>query len=221
MLMQVRRKELISYGKRLVRGNLTKGTGGNLSSCDRNLDLMAVTPSGIDYFEIQPEQVVIMKVQTGEIVDGSAIPSSESNMHRIMYKYRQDLNAIIHTHATFASTIACLNMDLPAVHYLVALAGPDVRCAAYASYGTAELARNAYEAMKGRKACLLANHGLLAGGRDLADAYNITEEIEFCCELFYRSKSIGKPVTLSDQEMNKMIIRFQDYGKKTESQQEV
>lgn len=221
MLLEAQRKELIAYGQKLVETNLTKGTGGNLSICHREDGIMAITPSGIDYFEIKPEQIVLMDVETGKILEGDAIPSSESDMHRIMYKYRVDLNAVIHTHTTYATTLACLNISLPAVHYLVALAGLDVPCAPYATYGTVELAKNAFETMKNRKACLLSNHGLLAGGPDLATAFTITEEIEFCCELYYRAKSIGEPVILSESEMTMMMERFKNYGKRTEEHDEI
>ena len=216
-----KRSEIIEYGKKLVENGLTKGTGGNLSICDRESGLMAITPSGIDYFEIKPEEIVLIDIESGSIVEGEALPSSERDMHRIFYKYRTDIDAIIHTHTTFAATIACLNSDLPAVHYLVALAGPDVRCAKYATYGTVALAKNAFEVMKDRKACLLANHGMLAGGKSLAEAYNITEEIEFCCELYYRAKSIGDPVILPEDEMNRMIERFKNYGKRGEEHDEI
>ncbi len=121
---------------------------------------------------------------------------------------------MIHTHSTYAATLSCLNISLPAVHYLVAFAGQDVQCASYASFGTKKLAENALEAMKDRRACLLANHGLLAGGRDLMEAFTVTEEIEFCCELYCRAKSIGEPVILPEDEMERMVERFQHYGRK-------
>lgn len=221
MLLQSIREDIIAYGKKLVEVNLTKGTGGNLSVCDRNSNLMAITPSGIDYFEIKPEQIVLIDVETGNIVDGDCVPSSECDMHRIFYKYRSDIDAIIHTHTTFAATISCLNQPLPALHYLVAFAGIDVRCAPYATYGTVALAKNAFEAMKDRKACLLSNHGLLAGGSSLAEAYAITEEIEFCCELYCRAKSIGDPVILPEDEMTRMIERFKNYGKRIEEHEKI
>lgn len=221
MLLQEKREELIAYGKKAVEYRLTKGTGGNLSICDRESGLMAITPSGIDYFDIKPNQIVLIDIETGKIADGDALPSSERDMHRIFYKYRTDLNAIIHTHTTFAATLSCLRQPLPAVHYLSALAGGDVRCAEYATYGTVALAKNAFKAMEDRKAVLLANHGLLAGGSSLSDAFNVTEEIEFCCELYYRTKSIGEPVILPADEMERMVERFKDYGKKPEEHDEI
>lgn len=211
MLMIKERTEIVEYGKRLVTSKLTKGTGGNLSIFNRDINLMAITPSGIDYFMIKPEDVVVLDLD-GNIVDGDKTPSSEVEMHRIFYSNREDIDAIIHTHTMYATTLACLNWPLPPVHYMVALAGFDVRCAKYATYGTKELAQNAYEAMRDRYAVLLANHGLLAGAKDLANAFNITEEIEYCAELYYRTKAIGEPVILPIEEMTLMLEKFKTYG---------
>lgn len=221
MMMKEERREIIHYGKKLVQEGLTKGTGGNLSVWDPGRHVMAITPSGIPYEVIREEDIVLLDVETGRILEGEAVPSSEVDMHRIFYKYREDLRALIHTHSTFAASLACLREDLPPLHYLVAYAGPDVRCAQYASYGTVALARNAFSAMEDRKACLLANHGLLAGGDDLAQAFNVTEEIEFCCELYCRSRAMGKPVILDQEEMVRMMARFQDYGKKMEEHEPI
>lgn len=211
MILLEERKEIIEYGKKLITTNLTKGTGGNVSIFNRKEKLMAISPSGIDYFKIKPEDVVIMDLD-GNVVYGDKEPSSEWGMHLIFYNKRDDIDAIIHTHTVFATAVSCLNITLPPVHYMIALAGPDVRCAEYATYGTMELAENAFEAMKDRYAVLLANHGLLAGAKDLANAFNITEEIEYCAELYYRSKSIGEPVILSQDEMEMMMERFKTYG---------
>ncbi|MBW4827470.1 MAG: L-fuculose-phosphate aldolase [Clostridiaceae bacterium] len=211
MLMKSEREQIVEYGKKLIDANLTKGTGGNLSIFNREKQLMAISPSGIDYFKIKPEDVVILDLE-GNKVDGDKSPSSEYEMHRIFYGNRTDIDAIIHTHTMYATTIACLNWELPPVHYMVALAGLNVRCAKYATYGTKELAENAFEAMKDRNAVLLANHGLLAGAKDLANAFNITEEIEYCAELYYRTKCIGEPVILSEEEMTLMLDKFKTYG---------
>lgn len=211
MLMQEEREQIVEYGKKLVTSNLTKGTGGNLSIFNREKGLMCISPSGIDYFKIKAEDVVVLDLN-GKKVDGDKEPSSEYDMHRIFYANREDIDAIIHTHTMYATTLACLNWPLPPVHYMIALAGLDVRCAKYATYGTKELAENAYEAMEDRYAVLLANHGLLAGTKDLANAFNITEEIEYCAELYYRTKAIGEPVILPEEEMILMIQKFKTYG---------
>ena len=211
MILLEERKEIVEYGKKLVTSGLTKGTGGNLSVFNRRENLIAISPSGIDYFDIKPEDVVVLDID-GNIVDGEKKPSSELDMHLIFYRNRTDIDAIIHTHTVFATTLSCLNITLPPVHYMVALAGLDVRCARYATYGTKELAENAFEAMEDRYAVLLANHGLLAGAKDLANAFNITEEIEYCAELYYRTKSIGNPVILPEDEMKIMLQKFKTYG---------
>lgn len=213
MLMQEEREEIVEYGKKLISIGLTKGTGGNLSIYNRAKKLMAISPSGMDYFKTKPEDVVILSID-GEKVDGDKMPSSEFEMHRIFYKRRTDMDAIIHTHTMYATTLACLNWPLPPVHYLVALAGLDVRCAKYASFGTKELAENAFEAMTDRKAVLLANHGLLTGAKDLLNALNITEEIEYCSEIYYRTKCAGEPVILSEEEMKLMLEKFKTYGQR-------
>ncbi|WP_313755766.1 L-fuculose-phosphate aldolase [Tissierella sp.] len=211
--MKSQREQLVEYGKKLITSGLTKGTGGNLSIFDREQKLIAITPSGIDYFNIKPEDIAIMDID-GEQIEGSKAPSSEFEMHRIFYEKRTDIDAIIHTHTIYATTISCLRWQLPAVHYMIALAGKDVRCAEYATFGTKELAENAFEAMKDRKAVLLANHGLLAGANNLENAFNVTEEIEYCAELYYRTKSIGEPIILSDKEMELMSEKFKTYGQR-------
>ncbi len=211
MLMEKERKLIVEFGKKLVTSGLTKGTGGNLSIYNREEKLMAITPSGIDYFEIRPEDVVVLTIE-GKQVDGDKKPSSEVELHRIFYERRTDIDAMIHTHTIYATTLACLNWSLPPVHYMVAVAGKDVRCAPYATFGTRELAENAFQFMKDRKAVLLANHGLLTGGSSLQEAFNITEQIEYCAELYYRTKCIGEPVIISDEEMELMKEKFKTYG---------
>lgn len=221
MLLEKEREELIVYGKKMIIENLTKGTGGNLSVFNREKNLMAITPSGISYFDITPEDIVIIDVTTGKIVVGHRVPSSECDMHRIFYKYRDDIDAVVHTHSTFSTTISCLNINLPPIHYILATAGVDVRCAEYATYGTVRLAKNAFEAMKNRNAALLANHGLITGGKTLKEAFSIALDVEFCSELFCRAKSMGEPISLSVEEMTSMMERFKNYGKRIEEHEEI
>ncbi|MDP0487889.1 MAG: L-fuculose-phosphate aldolase [Fusobacterium sp. JB021] len=221
MLLEKERIELMNYGKRMITEGLTKGTGGNLSICNREKNLMAVTPSGVGYLEIVPEDIVILDVDTGDIVEGDRVPSSESDMHRIFYKYRKDINAMVHTHSKYSAGLSCTGNKLPAIHYLLAVAGVDVPCAKYATYGTVKLAKTAYEAMKDTKAVLLSNHGLLTGGKNLGEAYNIAENVEFCCELYFISKVMGKPFILEEKEMKNVIERFKDYGERIEEHEKI
>ena len=213
MLMQEARKEIVEYGKKLVTSNLTKGTGGNLSVFDREKGYMAITPSGIDFFEIKEEDIVILDLD-GNIVEGDRTPSSEWEMHLLQYKERTDLDAVIHAHTTYATVLACLRQELPATHYMIAVAGKNVRCAEYATYGSHELAVNATKAMKDRRAVILANHGILAGANDLLNAFNIIEEIEYCSQIYYMAKNIGEPVVLPDEEMELMAEKFKTYGQR-------
>lgn len=221
MLLKKEREEVVEYGKKMFNDGLTKGTGGNISILNRERGLMAVSPSGIPYLDLLPEDVVIIDVQTGKIIDGDKVPSSESDMHRIFYKYREDINAMVHTHSKFATGVSCTGEKLPAVHYLLAVAGLDVPCAEYATYGTIKLAKNAYAAMEGTKAVLLSNHGMLTGGKDLSEAYNIAENVEFACELYFIAKTVGTPKILPKDEMARVVNRFEDYGKRIEEHEEI
>ncbi|MEW9668651.1 L-fuculose-phosphate aldolase [Ammoniphilus sp. 3BR4] len=212
MILKYERELIVEYGKKLIISGLTKGTGGNISVYNRQEKLMAISPSGLDYFHTQPEDVVVLNL-AGEVADGQRKPSSELEMHSIFYKKRNDINAIVHTHSPFAATISALHWELPAASYLVAYAGNNVRCSKYATFGTTELAEYAFEAMKDRFAVLLANHGLLAGSTDLLNAFHIAEEIEFSAEIYYRAKSIGEPVIIPEGEMKVLVEKFKSYGK--------
>lgn len=211
MQMIEERKKLITYGKKLIQDNYTLGTGGNLSIFDRQKKLMLITPSGIPFQEITEANLVLMTLE-GTVVEGDKKPSSEWFMHKIFYEKRTDLNSLIHAHTIYSTILAELRWTLPATHYMIAVAGPDVRCAKYASYGTKELAENAYAAMEDRKAVLLANHGVLVGHKDIENAYNVLEEVEYCSNIYYRAKSIGEPVILDDAEMLRMATKFETYG---------
>ena len=212
MLLQKEREMIVAYGKRMLSSGLTRGTGGNLSIYDRNLELMAITPSGIPYEEIEAEDIMIMKLD-GTIVEGNKTPSSEHAMHEIVYRTREDVGAMLHVHSTFAVTLACLNEDLPAVDYMVAYSrGRSVKCAPYASFGTTDLAVNALKTMGNQNAVLLANHGMNVVGPDLPKAFTIAEQFEFCAELYVRARTIGKPVILPNDEMDKMVERFMCAG---------
>ncbi|MCH4035040.1 MAG: L-fuculose-phosphate aldolase [Lachnospiraceae bacterium] len=213
MRMEKERSFLIEYGKKLVEQGLTKGTGGNLSMFDRESGLMAITPSGIDFFQIKPEDIVLMDLD-GHVVEGDRTPSSEWEMHLLEYKNRQDLDAVIHAHTVWAAVMACLRWPLPAAHYMIAVAGKDVRCAEYASYGTHELAVHALQGMADRKAVFLANHGILTGGASIQEAFNVLVQVEYCCEVYLKAKEVGEPVILPDEEMARMEQKFKTYGQK-------
>lgn len=218
MLLKEERENIVKYCRKLIQADLTKGTGGNISILNREKNLFAISPSGMDYFEMEAEDVVVLDLDA-KIVDGKRKPSSEFELHRIFYTKRNDINAVVHTHSVYCTVLATNRVSLPASNYMVALAGKDVRCAEYASFGTMELANNAFESMKDRNAVLLANHGLVAGSFDILNAFNIAEEIEFCAKVYVKAKTIGNPVILSDEEMENMLEKFKTYGQKRSKNQ--
>ena len=195
----------------MLQAGLTTGSGGNISIFNRQAQCIAITPSGIEYPQLKPEDIVILN-DDGSPCQGDNRPSSEVGFHLSLYNQRQDVNAVVHTHSTYATTFACLSREIPAVHYLVGFAGKKVPLAPYATYGTPELALNISNTIADYNAVLLANHGLVAVGKDLATAFNTAEEIELVARICYQAECIGKPVILSDEEMERVIEKFSDYG---------
>ena len=211
MLLEQERIEVVEFGKKLFKSGLTTGTGGNLSCLDRGGGLMAISPSGIDYDDMAPEDVVVLDME-GRIVEGRLTPSSEKGFHLGLYKKRPDVDAVVHTHSHYATTMACLRLEIPAVHYLVGFCGKKVPVADYATYGTEELAENICAAIGDHNAVLMANHGLVAVGPDLLRAFCVAEEIEFVARIYYQTLSIGDPVILPEEEMERVIAKFANYG---------
>lgn len=211
MLLKEEREAIVNYGRKLVTSHLTTGSGGNLSLFNRAVNLLAIKPSGVDYFEMRPEDVVVL-TPDGRVVEGIKKPSSEVNFHLALFQHRPEVNAVVHTHSVYATTIACLNWELPAVHYLVAYSGDKVPLAAYATFGTKELADNILQAIGSYNACLLANHGLVALGRDLPTAFAVAEEIELVAQIYYQARCIGQPVLLPEDEMKRVGEKFKTYG---------
>lgn len=211
MILNKERIQIVEYGRKIVTSGLTKGTGGNISIYNKDENLVAISPSGLDYFSTEPEDIVIVDLH-GEVVEGNRKPSSELDMHLIFYCEREDIQAVVHTHSPYAKTIASLGWELPAVSYLVAFAGSNVRCAPYETFGTKELASAALKGMVDRRAVLLENHGMIAGAGNIETAFTIAEEIEFCSRIYYQAKCIGEPKILSEQEMDKLSVKFKGYG---------
>lgn len=209
-LMQ-ERKEIVDFGKKMLAAGLTTGSGGNLSCFNRREGLVAITPSGIEYTELTPEDILVVTPE-GSLCQGEGKPSSELGFHLALYNEREDVDAVVHTHSPYATTYACLHREIPAVHYLVAFAGKRVRVAPYALFGTDELARNVVSTMGPDHAVLLANHGLVAVGSTLVNAFNTAEEIELVARIQYQAQCIGDPVILSDEAMDEVLEKFKTYG---------
>jgi len=212
MLMEKERKEIAEYGRKMSSAGLSKGTSGNISIYDPATGYMAISPSGLDYFDTKPEDVVVMDLKNN-IIDGTRKPSSEHGLHTVMYLNNPDARAVVHTHSTFCTTLACLNVPLKAVHYVIGGAGvPEVPCAEYATFGTQQLADNVKKVIGKSRAVLLANHGLVTSGPSLAKAFSLAVNLEFVAEMQWRASCIGTPVVLSDEEMVKVMESFKNYG---------
>jgi L-fuculose-phosphate aldolase len=204
------RSEMVCITKRLDELGLNRGTSGNLSA--RFDEGMLITPSGMGAEGLTEDDIVFVHM------DGTARgrwqPSSEWLFHRDIYAQRADAGAVVHTHSVAATALACLRRDIPPFHYMIALIGGDnIRCAKYATFGTQELSDNALAALHGRKACLLANHGMIATGKDLAEAFRITVEVETLSEMYLRALQAGEPVLLTADEFLAAQQRFAGYGK--------
>lgn len=203
------RQELIEACCSMNRLGINKGTSGNISV--RHGDGLLITPTGIPYEALQPEQIV--QLDWDGNFDGDILPSSEWRFHRDVLHARSDLNALVHTHSTHASSVSILGRDIPAIHYMIAAAGGEnIRCAPYATFGTQELADVILEAMKDRRACLLAHHGVLAGHVSIARALSLAVTVEELAQQYLLCLPFGEPMTLSDAEIAVVLEKFRSYG---------
>jgi len=214
MILQKERNAIVAFGKKLLTSGLTAGTGGNLSVANRKKNLIAVTPSGVDYLEMSPEDVVLVGMEGGLIETSKYKPSSELLFHLALYRRRQDIQAVVHTHSVYATTLATLGWEIPPFHYLVAYSGKKVPLASYATFGSEQLARNVAEAIGDNNAVLMESHGVVTVGATLAKAFEAAEIIEYVARVYYLAKNLGEPAILSDEEMKKVIAKFKGYGRK-------
>jgi L-fuculose-phosphate aldolase len=205
----VLREELIRVAREMSRRGLNQGTSGNVSA--RVPEGLLITPSALAYDAMSPDDVVLLTLD-GRVLEGERRPSTEWRLHAGVLAGRPDVDAIVHAHATFCTTLACLRRDIPAFHYMVAVAGGDsIPCSRYATFGSADLAAVAFEALDERMACLLANHGMLALGSSPATALALALEVETLAELYWRALQAGEPVLLSDAEMAEVRDAFREY----------
>ena len=214
MILQKERNAIVAFGKKLLTSGLTAGTGGNLSVANRKKNLVAITPSGVDYLEMSPEDVVLVGMEGGLIETSKYKPSSELLFHLALYRRRQDIQAVVHTHSVYATTLASLGWEIPPFHYLVAYSGKKVPLASYATFGSEQLARNVAEAIGDNNAVLMESHGVVTVGATLAKAFEAAEIIEYVARVYYLAKNLGEPAILSDEEMKKVIAKFKGYGRK-------
>jgi L-fuculose-phosphate aldolase len=207
------RRGMVQAALELEARGLNRGTSGNVGV--RCGDGLLVTPSGVPARALTPQAMVLLAA-SGDVI-GSGRPSSEWRFHRDILVSRPDLNAIVHVHSPFATTLACLGLEVPPFHYMIAAAGgATIRCAPYALFGTQELSDHALAALQDRRACLLANHGMIAAGGDLDQAVALCVEVESLCEQYWRARQIAEPRHLSAAQMAEVMERFKTYGQRAE-----
>lgn len=204
MLLKDERHELCAVGRRLAETGLVTGASGNISV--RRGDLVAVTPAGMMLDRMEPADCPVVNLSS-QLVEGERAPSSETPMHLALYD-ATPAAAIVHTHSTYAAVVATTMSELPPIHYNTLLLGGVVKVAEYATYGTPELAENVRRAMEGgKRAALMANHGGVAIGRDLDEAFENARLLEWLCGVYVRAKMIGEPRVLTDAELAKVVER--------------
>ena len=208
-MTEARRRHLIETAVEMNCCGINQGTSGNLSV--RHESGMLITPSGMAYSTLAPDDIVFVD-GNGEH-HGPRQPSSEWRIHHDIYQARADADAILHAHPTDCAALACLNKPIPAFHYMVAVAGGrDIRCAPYATFGTQALSDGVLEALQDRKACLMANHGLICLAGNLDQALALAIEVEQLAQTYIHCLSVGKPVILNDEEMDRVLLKFKSYG---------
>lgn len=206
------RKKIIALCLQMNATGLNQGTSGNISA--RYKHHMLITPSGIPYEKLKPKDIAKMRIEDNKFAwIGPAKPSSEWHFHQSILRDKPELNAVVHTHSMFATIISISRKTIPACHYMIAaFGGNTVKCAKYATFGTPELSANIVKAMKGRTACLLANHGMVVGGNDLDHAMWAAVELETLCKQYYFAKLAGNLTVLPEKEMAIVLEKFKDYG---------
>lgn len=203
------RQAIIDTCLEMNASGINQGTSGNISA--RNDAGFLITPSGVPYAEMTPEQIVQVDLDGGYY--GDWLPSSEWRLHFDVYAGREEAQAVVHTHSTYATALSALRRDVPAFHYMIGVTGgPFLRCSDYATFGTQALSDTMMVALEGRKACLLANHGMVCFGPTLAKALWLAGEVEALCKQYFIACQAGDPVILDDAEMERVLARFRTYG---------
>ena len=204
------RKEIIATCREMNALGINQGSSGNVSA--RIDGGFLITPSGIPYDLMKPEQIVEMDLAGGYF--GDFLPSSEWRMHYDIFRARPEAGAVVHNHSTFCAALSCRHVTIPAFHYMIGVGGgTTIRCAKYATFGTQELSDHMLTALQDRKACLLANHGMICFGPNLRKALWLAVEVETLAKQYWYAKRDGKPFILGDDEMQGVLARFQSYGK--------
>ena len=208
-MARTERQGIIEACRSMNARGINQGTSGNISI--RDGERVLITPTSVPYDAMQPEDIVEMKFDGSVVGDGR--PSSEWRFHLDILRARPEANAVVHAHPTYCTTLAIMERGIPPIHYMVAVVGGDsVRCAPYATFGTQELSDHALDALKNRKACLLAHHGLIAIGHSLDFAMWLAVEVETLARQYVNCLQIGEPPLLSSEEIENVIDRMGEYG---------
>ena len=213
------RQSLIDHCRAMNASGLSLNKSGNASL--RWGDGLLITPTGRAYDRLLPEDIVYLDAD-GNCPPGQLLPSSEWRFHCDILRAFPDMNAVVHVHSTHATALACLGEQIPAFHYMVAVAGGDrIPCAAYATFGTVELSDNVLQALaNGLRACLMANHGQLTTGKTLAEAYALAEEVENLARQYMLARTLGPTRNLPAAEMARVIEKFKHYGQQRKPEQQ-
>jgi len=205
------RRDIAEYGRSLLEDDLTTGTGGNISA-RLDEEHIAISPSGIPYEDVAPEDVLVVHTD-GTVVEGEHDPSTELPMHLAVYRERDDVGGVVHTHSPYATTFASLAEPIPASHYLLAFTGTEVPVAEYRTHATEALGEAAVDALGDEfNATLLRNHGVLTADRSLDDAYDVALMVEYCARIHYQARAIGEPEVLPDEEIDRLTDKLESYG---------
>ncbi|MGA6166374.1 class II aldolase/adducin family protein [Amycolatopsis magusensis] len=214
MLLAGERAQVCEYARRMAADGLVVGTSGNISV--RVGAHVVVTPTGVDYANLRPEDVPVIALD-GSPVDGELRPTSELPMHLSVYRRAEDpddapITAVVHTHSIHATAVSTLVDEVPPIHYMLAAIGPSARVAEYATYGTDALAHTMLAALDGRRGCLLANHGTITYGSSLSAAYHRAQQLEWCCQVWLLARSAGAPAVLPKIELERVHDKLRTYG---------
>ena len=210
------RNQIIEYSLKLNTTNLSPLRSGNISlrGKEDDKDGYLITPSGKKYETLKSEDIVFMGLNDEEKNVSINKPSSEWRFHRDIYINKKDAQAIVHAHSPHATAVSSHGKSIPPFHYMIALAGgEDIKCAEYATFGTEELSNNIVKALEERSACLMSNHGQVAFGKNLEDAFELAQEIENICHQYTIALKLGKPKILSFEEMKKVLNKAKNYKK--------
>ena len=204
-----KRQSIIDACLRMNQSGINQGTSGNISL--RHEAGMLITPTSVPYEAMQPEQIIFMGLD-GEF-DPAHRPSSEWRFHLDIFRARPEVNAVVHAHPPYATTLAIMGLEIPPIHYMIAVAGGStIRCAPYATFGTQELSQYAVSALAGRQACLLAHHGMIAIGSSLSKAMWLAVEVETLARQYHGCLQIGTPPLLPEAEINNVLAKIAGYG---------